>query len=408
MTAVRIRRRLVMFDALQNRHFRWFWLGMLASSATMEMSGVAQGWLVYELAGSALALGWVSSGWSIANSILSPFGGVISDRVEKRQLLIWTRGIMALSALAITGLVAAGVIEVWHMAAYSLFRGVLFALLMPAQNAYLAELVDRRTMLNALSLNSIGMGLAGIFSSSLAGLLIDTIGVHSVFLAIALLYLVVCLTVLKLPSTGHSDPGGRSVWSDLGEGLGYLRVCSIMVPLLGLVFARGLLAMPYRTFMPKYAQDVMGLDAKGLGILMAAPGAGSLASSLVLASLGDFRGKGRLLLTAGVIMGLALVLFANTQLFVPVLLLLGIVGATGNICMVTNQALIQANCDAPFLGRVMSAYMLMFGLTQLGTIPTGALADRLGVPLIIALQGGLFALVFVLVLFLLPRLRRLE
>jgi MFS family permease len=408
MTAVRIRRRLVMFDALQNRHYRWFWLGMLASSATMEMSGVAQGWLVYELAGSALALGWVSSGWSIANSILSPFGGVISDRMEKRQLLLWTRGIMALSALAITGLVALGVVQVWHMAAYSLFRGVLFALLMPAQNAYLADLVDRRTMLNALSLNSIGMGLAGIFSSSLAGLLIDTIGVHSVFLAIALLYLVVCLTMLKLPSTGRSNPGGRSVWSDLGEGLGYLRIRSIMVPLLGLVFARGLLAMPYRTFMPKYAQDVMGLDAKGLGILMAAPGAGSLVSALVLASLGDFRGKGRLLMAAGVIMGVALVLFANTQLFVPVLLLLGIVGATGNICMVTNQALIQANCDAPFLGRVMSAYMLMFGLTQLGTIPTGALADRLGVPLVVALQGGLFALVFVLVLFLLPRLRRLE
>jgi predicted MFS family arabinose efflux permease len=227
-------------------------------------------------------------------------------------------------------------------------------------------------------------------------------------LVIALLYLVVFLTLFKLPLTGTSDPGTRSVWADLYDGARYLRTCPVLIPLLALVFARGFLAMPYRTLMPKYAQDVMGLDASGLGVLVAAPGVGSLISSLVLASLGDFRGKGKLLLGAGVVMGLALVLFANTQVFLLVLVLLAIVGAAGTICMVANRTLLQVNCDPPYLGRVMSAYMMMFGLTQLGTVPAGAVADRMGVPLVVAVQGALFALTFVLVWLALPRIRKLR
>ena len=401
-------RRLTTFAALQNRHFRWYWIGMLASSATFQMGSVGQGWLVYEIAGSALALGWVSAGWSISNSILSPWAGVLSDRVEKRTLILWMRGIMTLSSLAITIFIAMGVIQVWHMALYSLFRGVLFAILMPAQNAYLAELVDRKTLLNALSLNSIGMGLAGIFSASLAGFLIDFIGVEAVFLAIALLYLVVFMTTLKLPPTGTTDPGSQSVWSDIVAGAKYIRFCPALIPLLALVFLRGFLTMPYQTLMPKYAQDVMHLDASGLGILVAAPGVGSLISSLVMASMGDFQGKGKLLLGSGVLLGMGLVLFSNTQVFILVLIFLAIVGATSNIAMVTNQMLLQVNCESAYLGRLMSAYMMMFGLTQLGTIPIGAFADRFGVPEVLTILGALYALVIILVWVTQPRIKQLE
>jgi predicted MFS family arabinose efflux permease len=279
---------------------------------------------------------------------------------------------------------------------------------MPAQNAYLAELVDRKPLLNAVSLNSVGMGLAGIFAASLAGFLIDAIGVEAVYFSIAVLYLVVFLTMLKLPLTGTTDPGTRSVLSDIADGARYIRICPVLIPLLALVFIRGFLAMPYRTLMPKYAQDVMHLDASGLGILVAAPGVGSLISSLVMASLGDFMGKGKLMLISGVVLGVALVLFANTQVFLLVLVLLAVVGATSNICMVTNRTLLQMNCDAPYLGRVMSAYMMMFGLTQLGTIPFGAFADRFGVPVVLAVLGAIFVLAIVLIWVMQPRIRKLD
>jgi MFS family permease len=223
-----------------------------------------------------------------------------------------------------------------------------------------------------------------------------------------MLYLLVFLTMLRLPLTGKTDPGTRSVWADIVDGAKYIRICPVLIPLLAIVFIRGLLAMPYRTLMPKYAQDVMHLDASGLGILVAAPGVGSLISSLIMASLGDFRGKGKLMLGSGIVLGVALVLFANTQVFALVLVLLALVGATSNICMVTNRTLLQMNCDAPYLGRVMSAYMMMFGLTQLGTIPVGAFADRFGVPLVIAVLGGLFVLVIALTWVMQPKIRRLE
>ena len=401
-------RRLATFDALQDRHFRWYWIGMLASSSTMQMGSVGSGWLVYELTGSAFALGWVSAGWSISNSVIAPWGGVISDRIEKRRLLLWCRGIMVLLALAVWALVATGAVQIWHLAAYSLLRGVLFAILMPAQNAYLAGLVNRKTLLNAVSLNSVGMGLAGIFSAPLAGYLIDVTGVQAVYFGIALLYLVVFLTLFKLPKTGTADSGTRSAWSDIVDGAKYLRTCPVLIPLLALVFIRGFLAMPYRTMMPKYARDVMGLDASGLGTLTAAPGVGSLISSLIMASLGDFKRKGKLLLVAGIVMGLALVWFANTQALILVLVLLAIVGAAGNVCMVTNRTSLQISCDAPYLGRVMSAYMMMFGLTQLGTMPAGAIADRYGVSLVVMVQGALLAVAFVVVWLTQRRIRELE
>lgn len=407
MALARPRWRLSMFDALLNRHFRWLWLGVLASSAGFEMSNVVQGWQIYDLTASAFALGWVSAAWSITTVTLSLFAGVISDRVEKRQLVLWMRGGMTAVSLALALLVTTGVIQVWHLAAASLARGALFALMMPAEQSYLAELVERKTMLNALSLSSIGMGLAGIFAASIAGSMIDKIGAASVYIVMTVLYAVTVLAVIPLPHTGRAEPSGNSVWSDLRQGVGYLRTCPSLVLLLGLGFARGLLTMNYRTFMPKYAQDVMGLDAAGLGILMAAPGVGSLISSLALASLGDLKGKGKLLIGAGVVLGLVLALFANVRAFPLVLLLLAVIGVTGNVAMVTNQALLQMNCEPAFLGRVMSAYMMMFGLTSLGTMPSGTIADRVGVPIVITVQGALFALIMALVLLLSPRLRRL-
>lgn len=399
--------RLHTFDALHDRSFRWYWLGMLASAATFHMTSVGQGWLVYELAGSALALGGVGAAWSITNSLVSPGAGVLSDRVEKRALMLWMRGLLAITSIATSLLVALGAVAVWHLVAFSLIRGVLYAILMPAQNAYLAELVGPKGLLNALSLNSIGMGLSGIVAASLAGFLIDNVGVATVFLAISALYMTVFVAMLQLPrSTGNSG-SSRRVWSDLIDGARYLRVKSILIPLLGLVFLRGLLGMPYNTLMPKYAQDVMRLDASGLGILVAAPGVGSLISSFIMASMGDYPRKGRLMLISGGVLGVALVLFANIGAFFPVLLLLAVVGAMSNISMLTNHTLLQNACDPAYLGRVMSFNMMMFAFTQLGTIPIGAFADQVGVPLVITVLGAALVIATGLVWVLQPRVKAL-
>jgi len=396
------------FDSLHDRNFRWLWVGQLASSATFQMGSLAQGWLVYELTGSAFALGWVGAGWSIATLLLSLYGGTVADRVEKRDLLIWTRLAMALNTLAIAFLISTDLIHIWHLGISSLLSGVLFSFLMPASQAILSELVARETLLNAMSLNSLGMGLMGIFSASLAGYLIDRVGVEGAYYVMAGFYLLALFTLTQLPRTGRREGYLTSVWADLWEGVQYIRSRTTLLALLGLALARVLFAMPYRTFMPKFAQDVMGMDASGLGMLMAAPGMGALISSLVTASLGDFRGKGKLLLASGITMGGSLIFFASSRSLAPILVFLSLVGAAGNACMVTNNTLLQVNSHDRLRGRVMSVYMMMWGLTPLGTMPAGIIADRLGIPLVIIAEGAALMAIFLGAGLLWPPIKRLE
>jgi len=374
----------------------------------MSMGMVAQGWLVYDLTGSGTALAWVSSAPSVSMLCLSLFGGVLSDRIEKRKIMAWMWGAMALNTLVLGLLIGQGWVHLWLLIVTSLISGALFSMLMPAQQAITAELVDQDTLLNAISLNSIGMGVMGIIGSSAAGFLVERFGVQAVYYMIVVCHLLAAFTAFKLPATGTTGTSWRSVWRDLFGGLSYIGRRKALLIILGLTLARSVLAMPYRTLMPKFATDVMALDASGLGLLLAGPGIGSLVSSLTVASLGDFRQKGKLLLVAGVILGACLAIFVNLPTFSLIFVLLVLLGASGNVCMVINSTLLQTNVEDGFRGRVMSVYMLMFGLGPLGTIPAGAVSDLMGVRFVVTVQGVLFAAVFLLVMLFRPDVRRME
>jgi MFS family permease len=133
------------FKALENRHYRWLWLGRLATSGTFQMGNVVQGWLVYHLTGSAFALGWVGAGWSVATLLLGLYGGTITDRVDKRALIFRTRLGMMLSTFTIGLLVATGNIQIWHLAVANFLNGAMSAFLMPAQQSMVSELVGPET-----------------------------------------------------------------------------------------------------------------------------------------------------------------------------------------------------------------------------------------------------------------------
>lgn len=407
MIAIRSLRSAPALSALRSGPFRWLWLGRLASSATFQMSGVAQGWLVYELTGSAFALGWVSAGWSLATLALSLYGGVVCDRVEKRDILLWTRIVMGLNFLALGVLISLDVVELWHLALSSLVTGAMFAFMMPAQQAIITDLVDRNTLLNANSLNAVGMGLMGIGSASLAGVIITFFGVDGVYYVMFLLYIMAVYTLAHLPRTGTKPADGRSVWLDLREGLRYLRGSNILLTLLALGLVRVIFASPYRTLMPSFSQDIMGLGASGLGILLAAPGLGGLISSFAIAALGDFQGKGRLYLISGISLGLSILAFAQVPILAVVLGCLTLVGGAENVGMICDQTLVQVNCDERYLGRVLSVYMMLWGLTPLGSLPAGLVTDQVGIVPVLAVQGLVVVAAYVAILLLRPSMKRL-
>lgn len=396
------------FVALENAHFRWLWIGRLATSATMTMSSVAQGWLVYKLTNSAFALGYVGAGWAVSSLILSLYGGVVTDRVEKRTLLLWVRMGMLLNSLAIGVLVSTDLIRVWQIAVSSLVTGVMFAFLMPAQQALISDLVDRETLLNAVSLNSVGMGLMGIATASLSGIMIEATGVASVYYAMTGLYVLSVLTILKLPKTGVPQPTNKSVWQDLKDGVRYLKVSPMLIVMLLLGLVRVLFVMPYNTLLPALARDNLGLDASGLGLLMSVTSVGGLVSSLALCAAGDMRNKGKLLIQAGIWGGVALALFAGVPWLGASFVLIGLVGAFNNVCMVLNNTLLQSHADTEYRGRVLSVYMMTWGLTPLGSLPAGALADRFGVPPVIIGQGLIVVVLFAIVALWQPDLKKLS
>lgn len=396
------------FDALRNRGFRWLWLQRLASSATFHMGSVVQGWLVYHLTGSAFALGWVSAGWSISTLLISPYGGVISDRLEKRTVLFWARLGMALNSATVGLLISTDLIRIWHLALSSLLIGVFFSFLMPAQQAIISDLVDRETLMNAISLNALGTGLVGIFCASLAGWLIEASGPATVYYGMAALYVLAIYTIVKLPETGNSADTSASVWGDLVEGIRYLWRNPLLLILLGMALIRVLFGRPYNTLLPAFARDNLGFEPSGLGILMSAPNLGALTSALLICFLGNIGYKGKLLLVAGGLLGLSLALFVSTTFLPIVFVFVFLVGFFDNICRVVSSTLLQAKSDKDYLGRVMSISMMEWGLTPLGTLPAGAIADYIGVPPVVIVQGVIVTLLFLAVAFIKPVIWRLD
>lgn len=382
------------FSALQSRPYRWYWLYRLAGEGVMNLTSVAQGWLVYQLTGSALALGWVGAGRAVATVLVAPWGGVLCDRFERRSVLLWARGSGAAVTLCVGVLVALGAIEVWHLALATLLNGVFMALITGAQQAIVSDLVDEQTVMNAVSLNAVGIGVTGMVFPAVGGLVIRELGPQAVYWACTLVYLFLLWTLTRVP-TGtaapvHHEPPLRA----LAEGLRYTARSPVLAAMFVVAMARFLFSMSYTTFMPKFADEVLGFDAAGLGLLLAAPGLGGLLASLSVASLRDYRHKGRLLLSAGLTMGGLLVAFGLARAIPLVFVLLVLLGGCGGVVRILNQTIMQTHAEERLRGRVMGLYAIATGTGPFTSIPMGALADAYGVPLVLAVQGTLLALVF--------------
>ncbi|NLT74054.1 MAG: MFS transporter [Chloroflexi bacterium] len=385
------------FRALANRNYRWLWLGRLATSGTMQMGNVVQGWLVFQLTNSAFALGWVGAGWSVSSLVLGLYGGAICDRVDKRNLILWTRLAMMMSTLAIGLLVAFDAIRIWHLAGAAFLNGAISAFLMPAQQSIISDLVEPDTLMSAISMDAVGMGLMGIVGASLAGRLIDTVGAQSVYYMMAGLYVLSLFAALHLPHVEPNAASGTAIWADLKEGLAYLKSQPTITLILGLEIVRVLVAMPYVSLMPAFADQNLGLGASGLGLMQSAVGVGGLVASLIASQMGTLRRKGRLMILSSIVLGAALILYVTFPWLLGIYAALAAIGGMINLYMVLSSTLILTHTDPAFRGRVVSLSMFAFGLMPLGTIPAGAIADMVGVPWVVGVQGALVIGVYLLV-----------
>jgi MFS family permease len=397
------------FTSLKNRHYRWFWLGMLASFIGIHLQLVARNWLVYEMTGSALVLGIVIAAWGLPILLLSLYGGAIADRVKKRDLLIVTQVANGVITLIIAILIHTDRIELWHLIAAAALTGIIFAFHVPARLAIIPELVQRREVLNAIALNSTGMNLSRFVGFAIGGALLGYIGVAGVYDVVVFCFLLSAALLFMLPAAEKVRRRAvTSIRVDLLEGLRYIYHSPHLRSLLAMAFVAIAFGLPYMNLMPVFAVDVFDVGEIGLGLLLGMAGLGSLIGSLIIASLGDFRRKGLLLIGLAFGFGAAVALFGLCGYYPLSLVLLIAVGLLGTGYLAVNNTMIQSSVPHAMLGRVMSIYVMTFAMMPLGTLPLGAITEAVGAPLAIGAGGVIVALFTVGVAIFYPRLRRFE
>ncbi|MCL4533772.1 MAG: MFS transporter [Bacteroidetes bacterium] len=381
------------FAALSGRDYRYFWMGLLAFYSAMQMQTVAQGWLVYEMTESAVALGAVTFAIGLPLLALSPLGGVAADRVDKRRLLMMTQLFLAVISSTIAVLIATELIEVWHLMAASALKGTIFAFNMPARQAFIAELAPEKDLMNAIALNSTGMNLTRVMMPGAAGLFIGIIDVAGVYAVMTLLYIVAMVTLsLVTPRPARPKTAGVPFLRELTVGASYIAKNPVIPTLIALELFSVLFAMQYQVLMPVFAVSVLDTGPAGLGYLLSAVGIGGLLGSLFVASLGDFKHKGRLDLAAAAAFGVMLFLFTQARSFELSLLLLALTGVANITFSATNNTLIMTNSLSNVRGRVMSVYLMCWGVQPLAALPIGALADTIGAPLTVAIGASILTL----------------
>jgi MFS family permease len=398
--------------SLKNRSFRTLWLGMFASINAMQMAGIASGWLVYTMTESSLALGIVTAGSGIPLILFSLFGGAVADRVKKKNLLLITQASLCAISVAITGLVVFKVIVLWHLVVASLVSGLVSSFNLPARQAFLMELVKEDELTNAIALNSTAGNICRIGSPALAGVLLSIIDIPGVYGIVAVCYGLAFFSLLLLPKGEKllkkaDRQAAVSVITDVLEGLRYVRSNPTLLSLLVMAFVPLITATSYFPLMPVFAKTIFKAGETGLGFLMSSAGIGAFCGSFFLAALGDFRRKGVLMLSSGMLFGFSLVCFGMAWNLVVAMAFLFFVGAGGSMFLTLIMSLIMSNTPPALTGRVMSIFIMTWGLMPLAALPAGALAQLFSANLVVSAGGAILFIFLIVMSFIHPPLKKL-
>lgn len=384
---------------------------MLFSFTAIQMMFIAQGYLTYDLTGTATSLGFISLGWGIPQLAFSLVGGVAADRLHKRWLILLSQAVMAATSFITAVLIQTGVIAVWQIFVMALVSGTVFAFNVPARQAWIPELVGQEKLMNAIALNSAAFTSTGILGPGLAGGLIAVpfVGLTGVYYLMAGCFVVVVLMVARIPGgEPAAEAQSEAPLEDLLDGLRYVRRHAVLPTIILMGFVPIVIGMPYRTFFPVFSEDIYGVGSVGLGAMGVAMSIGALAGSLVIASLSDSSRRSLIQLALGLGFGITLILFAAAPELMLGLFVLLFLGFAANAFWALNNTMVLGNTDKQYYGRVMSVYMLSWSVMPFATVPESALADIVGVQMMVAGTGALVVILLLAVVVVMPGFRRLQ
>ncbi len=374
--------------ALGHRDFRLLFFGLLVSTMGSQITRVASAWLIYELTGSALALGLAGLFAALPLIPMSLLGGALADAVERRRLMLAMQALALLTVGALAALTATGLIAVWHLYAANFLITIVGVLDRPARQSLIPNLVPPAHLLNAYTLLTVLNQAASLVGPVVAGLILTAGGPAWVFGLDALTFLAVILALLLL----HVPPlagGGRPLsLGSIGEGLRFVWSKQIIVGLLGLDVVAMLFGY-YPTLLPVFAER-LGVGPAGFGLLTAAPATGSLVGAGVMLLVGQLKRPGWTMLVA--VAGYAVGLIGlGLSAWFPLALAFGaLLGLTDAVSMAIRHAATQLNTPDDLRGRVSSVFQISVqGGNSVGALNAGFAAAALGAGPATVLGGGL-------------------
>jgi MFS family permease len=395
--------------ALKHRNFRLFFAGQSISLIGTWMTRVATGWLIYRLTGSALLLGTVSFAGQIATFLLAPFAGVWVDRLDRRQVLLWTQTLAMVQSLLMGWLTLTGHITIHWILGLSTLQGVVNAFDMPGRQAFLVQMVeDRRDLGNAIAINSSMVNMARLVGPSLAGMLIAATSEGWCFLIDGISYLAVIASLLMMHISVPAVKRIRaSALTELKEGWKYVSGFMPVRTILLLFAVLSLMGMPFVVLMPIFAARVLHGGPHTLGFLMGAMGVGALVSALSLAARRSVLGLGRMLDTSAAVFGLGLIGFGLSHIFWLSMIMMVVTGMGMMQGMAASNTIIQTIVSEEMRGRVMSYYTMAFvGMAPFGSLLAGSLAHLIGAPRTVIMNGAVVLVAAVWFTTKLPTVRR--
>ncbi len=357
----------------------------------MQMQVIARGFLAFDLTNKNSALGAVMLAFGVPQLLLVLWGGVLADRLPKRNVLVVAQAVVALNSAWLAVMIVSGAVEFWMLIVAGVVQGAGFSFIGPARQAFISDLVEKDAIGNAVVLQQLSMNSTRVVGPSLAGafIAIQFIGVGGVYFMTTAGFVVAMLTMLRLPS-GRPDPAGvrGSPLSEMVDGLRYVRSRPSVALLILTSLAVVMIGFPYQSFLPSIAKDVYGVGSGGLGALSSAGAVGAVAATVLVAMYAGHRHAWHFQAVLAIAFALSLVGLGMAPNFALGLGAMVLVGALASAFQSLNNSLTMSLSDHQYVGRVQSISMLSWSFFGLVALPIGFVADRVGIQETLVLMGA--------------------
>ncbi|MEC8472497.1 MAG: MFS transporter [Pseudomonadota bacterium] len=386
-------------DVFAVTQFRWLFFGNVAFFFAMQGQMLTRTLLAWELTGEATSLAYINLVVAFPLIFASVLGGAITDRVERRQLVIFGQTLITANEVFILILLLLGKLEFWHMLCTAFVAGCAFPFIMPARMAITMKVVGSQRLQSAMGFQSGAMNLNRILGPAVMGFIVAQFSYEAAYYLSTALYslAIVCMCGVDRSRSDESGAKKKPLLEDIALGFSYIRANRPVLICLLFGLLPMFLAMPFQNILVMLAEQAWNVSESGVGTMMATGGAGGVVGALWVVKRGDNAGRMKMMLGSTIAFGVCLAIFVLTPVFTIALFPLLAANVFANASQTVNNAAIQLLVEDRMRGRMSSFMMLSFGLTPIGVFPMAVVADKFGA--VSAILGASALLIAITIVF---------